>query len=204
MLENNSKYLVIDGYNIIFSWENLKSIFTRYSLDNARKKLIDILDNFSIYSQEKIILVFDAYKVNNGIEYINFYGNIIVVYTKEKETADNYIERTVKQLTKKYIVRVATSDITEQIIIIGSGANVVSANLLYEEVSIVMANLSEFATKRPIKNNLLIDNLDKKTLYLIEEMRMNPIQQSNLLNKKMNKQPLDKDKKKSENNKKKE
>lgn len=166
------KYLLVDGYNIIFFWENLKSL-AQNSLDHARVRLIEMLSNFSGFTHENIILVFDAHKVNGGIENVERRNNIIVVYTKEKETADNYIERAVKVLAKKYSVRVATSDATEQIIILGSGAFVVSAAAFEDEVNATLGDISKIVGKKPIKNNLLIDNLDKDTMQKLEQMRMN-------------------------------
>ena len=165
------KYLLIDGYNIIFYWKDLKKL-AKLSLDHARTRLTEMLSNFSGFTQESIILVFDAHKVNGGIENVEHKNNIITVYTKEKETADHYIERSAKVLAKKYSVRVATSDATEQIIIIGSGAFVVSALLFEEEVKGVLGKISEMAQTRPIKNNLLINNLDKDTMEKLEQMRL--------------------------------
>ncbi|MCL1996974.1 MAG: NYN domain-containing protein [Defluviitaleaceae bacterium] len=167
----NTKYLLVDGYNIIFYLKDLK-ILAEKSLDHARTRLMEMLTNFSGFTQENIILVFDAHKVNGGVENIEHKNNIIVVYTREKETADTYIERTAKILAKKYTVRVATSDATEQIIIIGSGAFVVSAPVFEEEVKTALRNISKIAGKRPIKNNLLIDNLDKETMEKLEQMRL--------------------------------
>ena len=164
------KYLLVDGYNIIFSWVSLKNIATQ-SLDNARNKLTNMLNNFAGFTGERIILVFDAHKVNGGVEVIKTTNNIITVYTKEKETADVYIERTSRTLAKKYTVRVATSDVTEQIIIIGQEATVISSTLFEEEVNLVMSHVYEIISKKPIKNNMLIDNLDKGTAKMLEELR---------------------------------
>ena len=126
-------YLLVDGYNIIFAWEDLRSLALR-DIKSARDKLMDILSNFAGYRQEKIILVFDAYKVVGGPGEVLRWHNIDVVFTKEAETADLYIEKTAHVLAKKYRVTVATSDAVEQIIIFGAGAFRMSAQMLLEEI----------------------------------------------------------------------
>ena len=165
-----TKYLLIDGYNIIFAWDELINLADS-SLDHARVRLSNILSNFSGFTNEHIILVFDAHKVNGGIENVGHKNNITTVYTKEKETADTFIERAARVLAKKYFVRVATSDITEQIVIIGYGVYVVSAGAFESEVKSVTKKISEITKNRPVKNNMLIDNLDPKTAEKLEELR---------------------------------
>jgi len=167
------EYLLVDGYNIIFAWDDISKIADT-SLDHARKKLIDILSNFQGYTKEVIIIVFDAHKVNEGKGSVETHNNITVVYTKEKQTADIYIEKVVKEFTKKYKVRVATSDVVEQIIVMGSGAELVSATGLYREVRSINKRMETRYMRdiKPVKNNMLIDNLDEKTAKLLESMRM--------------------------------
>ena len=131
-LKTGEEYLLVDGYNIIFSWENLASL-ARESLDFARAKLINILCNYQAFRRCNLILVFDAYKVKSDRE-VEEYGNITVVYTKEAETADMFIEKTAHKLSPENRVRVATSDGTEQLIILGSGATRVSAEVFRLEV----------------------------------------------------------------------
>ena len=126
-------YLLVDGYNIIFAWEDLRDLAVR-DIKSARDKLMDILSNFAGYRQEKIILVFDAYKVAGGNREVLRWHNIDVVFTKEAETADLYIEKTAHVLAKKYKVTVATSDAIEQVIIFGAGAFRMSAKMLLEEI----------------------------------------------------------------------
>lgn len=174
MKHNRLEYLLVDGYNIIFSWQRLQKAAAK-SLDLARTKLADTLCNYAGYTGETIILVFDAHKVNGGIESIEAYNNITVVYTGEQETADHYIEKTTKILTKqtKHKVRVATSDFTEQIIIAGAGAQVVSAKNFEEEVIITKKKIEQIALNRPIKNNLLTDNLDRNARAMLEQLRLN-------------------------------
>lgn len=127
------EYLLVDGYNIIFAWESLKDL-AKDNLDSARGRLMDILSDFQGYRRMKLILVFDAYKVKGNVGSTEKYHNIDVVYTKEAETADQYIEKVTHKIGRKYHVRVATSDGLEQLIIMGAGAVRVSAKELQEEV----------------------------------------------------------------------
>lgn len=134
-----TEYLLVDGYNMIFSWEELAEI-ARNNLDAARARLIDMMCNYRGFRKCNLILVFDAYKVKSDRE-IEQYGDVTVVYTKHAETADNYIERAAHTLAPKNRVRVATSDGTEQIIILGQGAFRVSAREFKLEVDEVMASI---------------------------------------------------------------
>ena len=128
------EYLLVDGYNIIFAWEELAGL-AGVDLNAARGRLQDILCNYQAFRKMHLILVFDAYRVKGNLGSVEHYHNIDVVYTKEAETADQYIEKVSHQMRRKnYHVRVATSDGLEQIIIMGAGAIRVSARELYEEV----------------------------------------------------------------------
>ena len=127
------EYLLVDGYNIIFAWDELNAL-AKESLDAARRKLMDILCNYQGYQKCVLILVFDAYRVPGSPGAIEQYHNIHVVYTKEAETADMFIERVTHELGKSRRVRVATSDGMEQVIILGHGALRVSARMFHEEV----------------------------------------------------------------------
>ncbi len=120
------KYLLVDGYNIIFAWDNLKEL-ARESLEAARMKLMDMMCNYQALRAETVILVFDAYKVKGNPGSVTKYHNINVVYTKEAETADQYIEKLTNEISPRYDVTVATSDAVEQIIIMGKGAKRLSA-----------------------------------------------------------------------------
>lgn len=124
--EEVKNYILVDGYNIIFAWSELKELSNK-DLKAARDKLMDILSNYAGYTGEEMILVYDAYKVNGGKERIFRYNNIDVVYTREAETADLYIEKAAHELGKKHNVTVATSDNVEQVIIFGAGAVRMSA-----------------------------------------------------------------------------
>ena len=123
----------MDGYNIIFAWEDLKKIAAD-NLDAARAQLIHILANYRGWRQCSLILVFDAYRVKDNPGSVEEQSGISIVYTKEAETADTYIERISHELAKDCRVRVATSDGTEQIIILGNGAFRMSAEELRQEI----------------------------------------------------------------------
>ena len=127
------EYLLVDGYNIIFAWEELKAL-SQESLEAARRSLMDILSNYQGYRRCGVILVFDAYKVPGGQGSVSQYEGIFVVYTKERQTADAYIEKTTYELRKEERVRVVTSDNAEQLIILGHGALRVSASAFHQEV----------------------------------------------------------------------
>lgn len=133
-LPKGPEYLLVDGYNIIFAWDELAEL-AKVSLETARDRLIDILCNYRGFRQCELILVFDAYKVRGNTGSVEKIHNINVVYTKEAETADMYIEKVTRELGRKHRVRVATSDGVEQIIILGGGAIRVSAKEFYAEVT---------------------------------------------------------------------
>ena len=135
------EYLLVDGYNIIFAWDELKTI-ARENLDAARKALCDLLCNYQGYQKCVVIVVFDAYKVKGGLGSVEKYHNIHVVYTKEAETADAYIEKATYEIGKKHRVKVATSDGPEQLIILGHGALRVSASSFHEEMERVRGQIS--------------------------------------------------------------
>lgn len=141
--KKGDEYLLVDGYNIIFAWENLREI-AKENLDLAREQLTNILCNYGGFKQCKIILVFDAYKVKGNHREIEEIDNISVVYTKEAETADTYIERVTHELSKNNNVRVATSDGLEQLIILGNGAYRISAEAFFKEVRAVEDAIREF------------------------------------------------------------
>ncbi len=142
-LPKGPEYLLVDGYNIIFAWDELKKIASD-SLDTARSQLINILCNYQGFRQCELILVFDAYKVKGNKGEVEKVHNISVVYTKEAETADSYIERVTHELSKNHRVRVATSDNLEQMIILGNGAFRMSAKDFYNEVKEVEKAIRDF------------------------------------------------------------
>lgn len=165
------EYLLVDGYNIIFAWENLKKI-SSYSLQEAREKLISILSNYQGAKGIELIIVFDAHLVKGNRGSIEKRGKTYIVYTKEAETADNYIERVTSDLVKDYIVKVATSDRLEQIIIMGKGAIRISATELKADVKYTAKKIAKKIDEiKPIKNNMLFDNLDPEMAAWFEKMR---------------------------------
>ena len=140
------EYLLVDGYNIIFAWQELSEL-AKLDLNAARCRLMDTLCNYQAYRKMHLILVFDAYRVKGNPGSVERYHNIDVVYTKEAETADQYIEKVTREMNRKNdLVRVATSDGLEQIIIMGAGAIRVSAMELYEEVRAAEEEMREWLT----------------------------------------------------------
>jgi len=127
------EYLLVDGYNIIFAWEDLKAQ-AALNLDHARQLLMDILCNYRAMQGAEVILVFDAYKVQGNVGSVEKYNNIYVIYTKEAETADSFIEKASYEISRRHRVRVATSDGMEQRIILGAGALRVPAQEFRREV----------------------------------------------------------------------
>lgn len=136
-------YLLVDGYNVIFAWDALRRLADG-SLDAARRRLMDILCNYAGYKRCVPILVFDAYKVRGGAREVEKYHNLYVVYTREAETADMYIERATHELAREHRTRVVSSDGAEQIIVMGHGALRVSARAFEAEVNAVEKEIREF------------------------------------------------------------
>lgn len=162
------EYLLVDGYNIIFSWKELNEL-AKGNMDAARYRLMDILSNYQGFKKCTLILVFDAYKVKGGLEKVQNYHNIYVVYTKEAETADQYIEKVTQEIAKENHVVVATSDATEQVIILGKGAIRLSANDLYDEIQrvngIIRENyLKKYSNGKAYIGERLPDNIDYENL----------------------------------------
>jgi predicted RNA-binding protein with PIN domain len=165
------QYLLVDGYNIIFAWEDLSEL-AKNNIDAARDRLMDILCNYQGYRKMNLILVFDAYKVPGGQGEVMKYHNIHVVYTREAETADQYIEKTVRQIGKNHRVCVATSDALEQVIIMGAGAIRMSAKELQEEILSVQKELREAYIKRPTggTKTYLFDGLSEEKARLLKKI----------------------------------
>lgn len=137
------EYVLVDGYNIIFAWDELRNL-AKDSLDAARERLVERLRNYQGWKQTPVIVVFDAYKVKGNPGNVEKLGGVSVVYTKEAETADMYIEKAAYDLSKRHRVRVATSDALEQIIILGGGALRISARSFEEEVKEVEQAIRTF------------------------------------------------------------
>ncbi len=175
---SQEEYLLVDGYNIIFAWDSLKEL-ARTNLDSARGKLMDILSNFQGYRKMHLILVFDAYKVKGNPGSAVRYHNIDVVYTKEAETADQYIEKVTHEIGRRHHVRVATSDGLEQLIIMGAGAVRVSARELQEEVMAVSEELRQSFIEPSVRDhgrdgngrNYLLDGASEEVRKYVEQVK---------------------------------
>ncbi len=166
-----TEYLLVDGYNIIYAWKNLNKI-AQYNLEEARFKLLEIMCNYQGYRGNNVIVVFDAYKVKKHKSKVEQYKNITVVYTKEKETADMYIEKITQDYVKanEYNVKVATSDRTEQTIILSKGALRVSARELKYEIDNYKNNHKK-QSRAKNSNNFLINHVDDELAEILNSMR---------------------------------
>ncbi len=164
---DQEQYLLVDGYNIIYAWEELRKL-AMTTIDGARQKLMDLLCNYQAYHKCFLIVVFDAYKVAGGQGSAQDYHNIHVVYTREAETADQYIEKFAHQMGRKYRVTVATSDGLEQLIIRGQGCFLMSASDLKEDLERTDALIRELqaSLKKPGKVSLLADIDEELRQYL--------------------------------------
>lgn len=170
--KEEEEYLLVDGYNIIFAWEELKEL-SKINIQAARDKLMDLLSNYQGYKKQTLILVFDAYKVEGHVGEVQKYHNIYVVYTKEAETADQYIEKTVHKIGRTHQVTVATSDGLEQIIIMGQGARRLSAKGLKEEIEQANIEIREnyLGQYEQKGKNYLFDHLSEEMTDVMEEIR---------------------------------
>lgn len=170
--KKEKEYLLVDGYNIIYAWEDLKEL-ADVNLHAAQTKLMDILSNYQGFKKCTLILVFDAYKVEGHVEEVIIYHNIHVVYTKEAETADQYIEKTVHKIGRENQVTVATSDGLEQIIIMGQGAHRMSARGLRDEIKATENQIrQQWHEKRQSSKNYLIDNISDEMAQYMKEKRL--------------------------------
>ncbi|MCI8992100.1 MAG: GTP-binding protein [Eubacterium sp.] len=169
----SDEYLLVDGYNVIFSWEDLKEL-AKENIDSARDKLADCLSHYQGYRNIHVILVFDAYRVEGHEEEVFQYHNITVVYTKEAETADQYIEKTAHEIGRKYRVTVATSDGLEQIIIRGQGCSLLSSRELKLEIEQMKRELeAEYLVRHKKSGSYLFDALDEQLAEEMEQFRLN-------------------------------
>ncbi len=168
--EAKEEYLLVDGYNIIYAWSELKTLADG-NMDGARMKLLDSLSNYQAIRKCHIIVVFDAYRVEGHLEEVIDYYNIHVVYTKEAQTADQYIEKFARDNQKKYNIVVATSDGLQQIIIRGAGCSLLSARELKEEIE--RANemvVQAYQAKQTVNINCLKDTLTVETKQQMDEL----------------------------------
>ncbi len=170
--EKLPEYVLVDGYNIIFAWEELSEL-AKTNIHAARDKLMDVMCNYQGFRRCNLILVFDAYRVEGHAEEVVKYHNIHVVYTKEAETADQYIERTAHEIGRKYQVIVATSDGLEQIIIRGQGCITMSARELKEEIDRINKEIrEEYVEQFPQSKNYLFDYLPEDLAKQLNEVRL--------------------------------
>ena len=174
-MKTRAHYLLVDGYNVIHAHPELAAIAAD-SLEGARIKLCDILCEFMALSRYRVIVVFDAHMVPGGVGSVTEHNNIKIVFTKEAETADRYIEQAAYKLSKEGSrrdrVTVATSDALEQLIILGQGAGRISAADLWTEIDGTKDQLRRrHIENTPVKKNPLFGLLDKETAAKLEAMR---------------------------------
>ena len=170
--EQLEEYLLVDGYNVIFAWEELREL-AEISIESARDQLMDILCDYQGYKNVTLILVFDAYKVKGNPGSVMKYHNIHVIYTKEAETADQYIEKAVHEIGREHKVTVATSDGLEQIIIMGQGAQRISSLGLKEEVEEMKKEIrKEYLNNTSKGKHYLLDHASEEITDLMEEVRL--------------------------------
>ena len=170
--EPEEEYLLVDGYNILYAWEDMRELM-QVTLDGARHRLMDILCNYQGYKKCRLIVVFDAYKVPGGVGSAQDYHNIHVVYTKEAETADQYIEKFAHEMGRRYRVTVATSDGLEQLIIRGQGCILMSAADLREDIERVGRQIEEEQGRLPRPGkNYLFQGVDKELAEYLEKVRL--------------------------------
>ena len=174
MRRNLKYYLIVDGYNIINAWDELKEI-AKDDLENSREKLINEMIEYAEYTGRKAIIVFDAYNVKSSREKIEERKHITVIYTREHQTADSYIEKFISTLSRYDDVKVATNDYAEQQIILGKGATRISARELKLDLDHAKSKIREknSSSGKKIQRNWLEERLDKETLSKLEKIRRN-------------------------------
>lgn len=174
MRRNKKDYLIVDGYNIINAWDELKDISIT-DLEHAREKLIDAIIEYAEFTGRLGIIVFDAYNIKSCKEKIEKRKNITIVYTKEHQTADSYIEKFIGSLSKYDDVKVATNDYAEQQIVLGKGASRITSRELKLDLENAKSKIKEKNTSsyKKIQRNWLEDRLDKETLSKLENIRRN-------------------------------
>lgn len=165
------EYLIVDGYNVINGWDELRTE-SAHSLEVSRQKLLDIMSDYQGYKGMIVIVVFDAHYVKNSMEKHERYNGIEVVYTKEFESADNYIERFIAGLDREDYITVATSDWVEQMLVLGLGAvRLPVRELILEVASMKKAIGEKYINKMENKRNLLENNIHPKVRSALEKLR---------------------------------
>lgn len=168
----HQEYLFVDGYNIINSWGNLKEL-SNISLELAREELIEVMSEYQTYLGIKVIVVFDAHLVKGSSGLVEESKGLKVVYTKENETADQYIEKTLDEIGRIKRVRVATSDWLEQQIVLGRGGTRISARELELEILQHKKSMRRKKEQKVSKDEILMGRLDDKTLKKLNQWRKN-------------------------------
>ncbi|MCL2616429.1 MAG: NYN domain-containing protein [Defluviitaleaceae bacterium] len=169
--KSKAEHILVDGYNTIFAWDELREL-ADHSLADARDKLLDTLADYQGATGHDVTVVFDAHKVKDGSGAFSALAGVSVVYTKEGETADNLIESLAAALSREAVVRVVTSDYVEQIVSFGRGAFRMSTQEFAREVAATKQSLRQnYIGLQAVKRNLLIDNLDEATARMLENMR---------------------------------
>ena len=168
-IKKYKELLFVDGYNIINSWDSLKND-TDKELEESRRKLIDILMEFKHYTKEGVVLVFDSYNVKSDRQ-IFVENKLMIVYTKELETADHFIERAVEKYANKKKIRVATSDRLEQDIILGKGATRMSAKEFEFEIKTFKEDIKRITIKKKTENKLNISGLKSSNVEALEKYK---------------------------------
>ncbi|HZH93396.1 MAG TPA: NYN domain-containing protein [Tissierellaceae bacterium] len=164
------EYLFVDGYNIINSWENLKEI-SKVDLEQARMTLVEILAEYKHYSGIEIFVVFDAYMVKGNNRSEEEYKGIRVIYTKENELADHYIEKALDEMGREMRVRVATSDWVEQQIVLARGGTRISARELQAEIEDEMRMVSRKRKRLNTRNDISIGRLEDQVLHKLKDWK---------------------------------
>ncbi len=157
--KKEKEYLFVDGYNIINAWDNLKEL-SKTNLEEARNELLDILAEYKHYSGIEVYVVFDAYSVKGNIGSEESYKGVYVVYTKENELADHYIERVLNEIGRDFNIRVATSDWVEQQIVLSRGGTRLSARELEAEIEYYKSSLKRKMERSNLKNNTGLGKLE--------------------------------------------
>ena len=165
------EYLIIDGYNIINAWDELKNI-AENDLEASRDKLVQMMLEYAALTEEEIIIVFDAYRVKKRSRTKQKYPKVTVVYTKENQTADSYIEKVIGELDKRALIRVATNDWAEQQIVLGKGCSRLSARELHIDIQNSRKKIKGSSRKKASKITLA-DAVDDDVLIELEKIRRN-------------------------------
>lgn len=170
MRSKTEEYLFVDGYNIINAWDKLSDL-SKLSLDTARNELIDIMAEYQAYTGIKVVIVFDAYQVKGSSLKEETIKGVKVVYTKERETADHYIEKSIDTMGKRKKVKVATSDRIVQQIVLGRGGTRISARELDLEIDSIKKRIKRSRKKEKETNDILMRGLDPKLIEKLEKWR---------------------------------